>query len=75
MHHLHHLHHTEAIRLTERLLCGIEALGGARDGISAAVRAGTITPDAIYHLLDLVTADMTLSAQQLLDNLTADVGD
>jgi hypothetical protein len=75
MHHLHHLHHTEAIRLTERLLSRIEALGGASAGISAAARAGTITPDAIYHLLDIITDDMTLSAQHLLANLTADVGD
>jgi hypothetical protein len=72
---MHHLHHTEAIRLTERLLSRIEALSGASAGISAAARTGTITPDEIYHLLDIIAADMSLSAQQLLANLTADVGD
>lgn len=72
---MHHLHHTEAIRLTERLLSRIEALSGAGAGISAAARTGTITPDEIYHLLDIIAADMSLSAQQLLANLTADVGD
>lgn len=72
MHHLHH--HTEAIRITEHLRSRIEALSGAGAGISAAAHAGTITPDEIYHLLDVITADMASSTQQLLAHLTADVG-
>jgi hypothetical protein len=67
---MHH-HHTEAIRLTEHLLSRIDALSGAGAGIAAAARAGTITPDEIYHLLDVITADLARSAQQLLAQLTA----
>jgi hypothetical protein len=64
-------HHTEAIRLTEHLLSRIDALSGAGAGISAAARAGIITPDEIYHLLDVITADLARSAQQLLSMLAA----
>ncbi|MBN8947172.1 MAG: hypothetical protein J0I74_08680 [Rhodanobacter sp.] len=66
-----HQHHTEAIRLAEHLLSRIDALSGAGAGISAAARANIITPDEIYHLLDVIAADMARSAQQLLAQLTA----
>lgn len=66
-----HQHDTEAIRLAEHLLSRIDALSGAGAGISAAARAGIITPDEIYHLLDVITADLDRSAQQLLARLTA----
>lgn len=67
-------HDTEAIRLTEHLLSRIDALSGAAAGISAAARAGIITPDEIYHLLDVIKADMSCAAQQLLAHQLAVAG-
>lgn len=66
-----HDHHTESIRLTERLIGRIDALGGAATGISAAARAGAITPDEIYQLLDVITDDLGRTARQLLDHLAS----
>lgn len=66
-----HDSNTEAIRLAERLLGRIDALSGAASGISAAARTGSITPDEIYYLLDVVADDMARTARQLLDSLAA----
>lgn len=69
-----HDHNTEAIHLAEQILLRTEAIRGAAAGITAASRAGNITPDEIYQLLDVIADDLRRKADQLLAVLAASSG-
>lgn len=57
---------TGAIRDAERLRLRTHALSGAAAGVAACVRAGSMTPDEIYQLLDVIATDMRGTADHLL---------
>lgn len=60
----------ELIRHVEALRRRIDAIDAASTGITEGMRQNVLQPDAVYQLLDMISADLKSRADLLLRLLT-----